>query len=147
MPHPTKHKKQSIKACEGKAACQSIKRNIDNVDYNNIDESTGPDIDNAFLDNGYDEPMEINNAVNIVKKLQEAAKKYYKENTSHKVRRSCYIGNSVCAIRRKNQQQREAAKGTFTLYTFWKTKHSTDEIDNENSEPLNNEINEIEDYN
>src|SRR5215213_9864502 len=115
MPRLTKSQTRSKRACEAKAVCQNINHNInvpnskddDNIDDNLKDtvffddELEGyDDIDNLPV---YDEPVENDNAVSIVRKLQEAAKKYYQE--SHKVYRSYYIGNSIRNKRRKNQQQ------------------------------------------
>src|SRR4051812_11202996 len=99
-----------MKAYEGKAA-RCIKRTIDNIDTNDgidsigdieyYNELKGFDINNASFDNCYNESTENNNAVNIVTRLQEAAKKYQEEHISHKVRRSRYIGDSSCTKRRK----------------------------------------------
>src|ERR1700722_15995152 len=109
MPRPTKRQKQSRKA-----ARQNIKRNINSVQvnvehdksegYDNIDN----DLDNVSFDNKpedyddahiiLDEPLENNNAVSIVRKLQEAAKKYHQEHTLSRLR---YIGNSSRTKRRK----------------------------------------------
>ena len=58
MPRLTKRQKHLKKACEVKAAHEL-------EGYNDTDLPI------------YDEPMENNNAVSIVRKLQEAAKKYY----------------------------------------------------------------------
>ena len=103
MPRLTKRQKHLRKACEIKAKHQyaksdnKIQVNIDDSEsYPNVNdtyfhdklESYGDvedlDIDNAFFyddDNFsvHDEPLEINNAISIVKKLQEAAKKYHQE--------------------------------------------------------------------
>ena len=59
------------------------------------------------------------------------------------------MGNSSRTKRRKKHQQREAAKGSLTLHTFWDTmksaeesvEESVDEVDDEQSDD------EIEDYN
>ncbi|CAG8640086.1 9103_t:CDS:2, partial [Diversispora eburnea] len=142
----TKSKNRSMKACEGKAA-HRFKRIIDDIDYDNIDELESPNIDelkgtdinNSFND-CYNGSTENNNAVNIVTRLQEVSKKYHKEHASHKVRKSLYIGNSSCTTRRKNHQQCEVAKGTFTLHTFWNTKESTEEINNDDDDLLDDEI-------
>ncbi|CAG8712881.1 7028_t:CDS:2, partial [Funneliformis caledonium] len=88
--------------------------------------------DNADNFSVYDKLVENDKTVNIVKRLQEAAKKYYQEHIYHKEHRLCYIGNSNCTKRRKNQQQREAAKNINV------------EIDDSTSEQLDDEI---EDYN
>ena len=65
----------------------------------------------------------------IIRKFQKVAKEHHLEHASHKARRSCYIGNLIRTKRRKNQQQREAAKGTATLYTFWGIEKSIKEND------------------
>src|SRR2546429_9394046 len=115
MSRSTKRQSQSRKA-----ARQKIKRNIHNDIHNDIhifhNNSNGynnimkdPDVNNDDALNlpVYDEPVENDNAIDIVRKLQEAAKKYHQEHTSHKCR-SYYTGNSIRTKRRKNQQQREA---------------------------------------
>ncbi|CAG8513371.1 1730_t:CDS:2, partial [Diversispora eburnea] len=106
-----------LKACEGKAAYR-FKRTINGIDHDNIDELESPNID----------------------ELKEAAKKYHEEHASYKVRKSLYIGNSSRTTRRKNQQQHEVAKRTFVLHTFWNTKESTEEINNDNDDLLGDEI-------
>ncbi|CAG8740502.1 17596_t:CDS:2, partial [Funneliformis caledonium] len=87
--------------------------NIDNVqiDVDNIsvyDDSNNDDLsnvsDNADNFSIYNKLVENDEAVNIVKRLQEAAKKYYQKHTYHKGRRLCYIN------------------------TFWSTKKSTEDI-------------------
>ncbi|CAG8777839.1 3719_t:CDS:1, partial [Funneliformis caledonium] len=84
----------------------------------------------------------------IVKRLQEATKKYYQEYTSYKARKLCYVGNSSRTKRRKNQQQREAAKGTPTLHTFWDAEKSTTEINVEVDHNTDEQTDdEIEGYN
>ncbi|CAG8703589.1 3456_t:CDS:2, partial [Funneliformis caledonium] len=60
-----------------------------------------------------DELVENDNAANIIEKLCEATRK------------------------RKNQQQRKAAKGTLTLHIFWNTKKPSEEIDEELTEETN----------
>ena len=110
----TKRKKHLRKACEAKTVNWNIKSNIDNVqiDVDDIsvhDDSNNDDLPNVSDDadnfSVYDKPVENDEAVNIVKRLQEAAKKYYQEHTSHKgERRLCYVGNSNRTKRRKNQQ-------------------------------------------
>ncbi|CAG8718221.1 13358_t:CDS:2 [Rhizophagus irregularis] len=128
MPRLTKHQKRSRKAYEAKS---TRKNNSDNDSDNmsiNDDSDNVDDTDNFSVN---DEPVENDNAVSIVRKLKEAAKKYHQERASHEIRRLRYIGNSVRTRRRKNQQLLEAAKGTLALCTFWDTKKSTDESDNE----------------
>lgn len=125
MPRITKRKKQS------KNTAHQSHQHIDDISDDNF--------------SGYDEPVENNNAASIINKLQEAANKYYQETTSHKSRRLRYIGNSKRNKRRKNQKQREAAKGTHTLHTFWDVKKSADEeVDDNTSEQSDDEA---EDYN
>src|SRR6266487_4681182 len=124
MPRPTKRQNQSRKA-----ARENIKRNIDSVDNVSVcDDPKDNDNDNEqedYDDTGnfpiYDELVESDNAINIVRKLQEAAKKYHQEHASHKIRSLRYMGNSSRTKRRKKHQQREAAKGSLTLHTFWDT--------------------------
>ncbi|CAB4416727.1 unnamed protein product [Rhizophagus irregularis] len=126
MPRLTKRQKRSRKAYEAKSTRKS---NFDNDSDNmsiNDDSDNVDDTDNFPVN---DEPVENDNAVSIVRKLQEAAKKYHQERVSHEIRRLHYIGNSVRTKRRKNQQLREAAKGTLALRTFWDTKKSTEEVD------------------
>jgi hypothetical protein len=166
MPRLTKCQKHLKKACEAKKAKRQYARSnidIDNVsdfetypDVNDTsshdelkgyDDIEGPDIDNiSFHDNNNfsinDEPIENDNAISIVKKLQEAAKKYHQEYASQEIHRLHYIGNSSRTKRRKNQQQREAAKGTLKLHTFWNIKKSTEE-----TEELDDETNIDVDYN
>ncbi|KAG9295839.1 hypothetical protein G9A89_009068 [Geosiphon pyriformis] len=64
------------------------------------------------------------------------------EHASYEARRLRYIGNSSRTKRRKNQQQREAAKGTLTLHTFWDTKRSAEEVDKELADETNVEAND-----
>jgi len=88
-----------------------------------------------------------NDNANIVRKLQEAAKKYYQEYASYGTRR-CYIGNSKRTKRWRNQQQHEAAKGTLKLDTFWKVKKVADEDDVEMDDNTNEHLDdEVESYN
>ncbi|CAG8642861.1 11674_t:CDS:2, partial [Diversispora eburnea] len=134
MPHLTKSKKRLMKVCDG-----IDYDNIDELESPNIDELKGSDINNSFND-CYDGPTENNNAVNIVTRLQEVTKKYHEEHVSHKVRKSLYIRNLSRTTRRKNYQQHEAAKGTFTLHTFWNTKKSTEEINNDDDDLLDDKI-------
>ncbi|CAG8751215.1 17228_t:CDS:2, partial [Funneliformis caledonium] len=96
------------------------------------------EVDNGFshynsIDN---EPVKNDNAASIIEKLCKATRKYYQEHASREVHKLRYIGNSSHTKRRKNQQQREAAKGTLTLHTFWNTKKS-EEIDEEPTEETN----------
>src|SRR6266542_49759 len=165
MSRPTKRQKYLKKICEAKKAKRQYTRsniNIDNVsdfesypDVNDIsfhDELKGydnikdPDNDNISFYNDnfsiHDELIENDNAISIIKKLQEAAKKYHQEHASQEIYRLRYIGNSSHTKRRKNQQQREAAKGTLKLHTFWNIKKSTEEI-----EELDDENNIDVDYN
>ncbi len=138
----TKRQKHLRKACKVKVKYQYTKSDINvqvNIDdsesYSDVNDTyfhdklegygdvEDLDIDNTFFyddDNFsvHDEPVEINNAISIVKKLQEVAKKYHQEYASQEIHRSRYIGNSSHTKRRKNQQQHEAAKGTLKLYTF-----------------------------
>src|SRR3954452_13641928 len=114
MSRLTKSQTRLKRACEAKAMHQNIKHNINvpahknSKDYDNIDNNLK---DTGFFDDElegyddtdnlpvYDEQVENDNAISIVRKLQEAANKYYQE--SHKVYRSCYIGNLICTKRRK----------------------------------------------
>ena len=152
MPCSTKRQKHLKKICEAKKAKRQYTRSnidIDNVsnfesypDVNDIsfhDELKGydnikdPDNDNISFYNDnfsiHDELIENDNAISIIKKLQEAAKKYHQEHASQEIHRLRYIGNSSHTKRRKNQQQREAAKGTLKLHIFWNVKKSTEEIE------------------
>src|SRR6266542_634391 len=106
MSRPTKRQKYLKKICEAKKAKRQYTRSnidIDNVSdfesypnvndisfhdelksYNNIEDS---DIDNiSFYDNDnffiYNEPVENDNTISIVKKLQEVVKKYYQKYVS-----------------------------------------------------------------
>ncbi|CAG8676892.1 15978_t:CDS:2, partial [Racocetra fulgida] len=85
------------------------------------------DDDNDGNLSAYNEPIENDNTENIVKKLQDAVNKYYQECDSSQPRRLHYLGNSVRTKRRKRQQQREAAKGTPPLHTFWNQEKSHQE--------------------
>jgi len=142
MPRLTKCQKHLRKAREVKAKHQYAKSDInaqvnidDSENYLNVNntyfynelEGYGDvkdfNINNTFFyDNDnfsvHDELVEINNAISIVKKLQEAAKKYHQEHASQEIRRSRYIGNSSCTKRKKNQQQHKATKGTLKLHIF-----------------------------
>jgi len=126
MPRLTKRQKHLKKACEAKKAKRQYTRSnidIDNVsdfesypnvnDISSHDELKGydniedPDNDNiSFYDNDdfsiYDELIENDNAISIVKKLQEAAKKYHQKYASQEIHRLRYIGNSSHTKRRKN---------------------------------------------
>ena len=73
----------------------SVHDNFNNINLPNIND----DADNFSV---YDKSVKKDEVVNIVKRLQEIAKKYYQEHTSHKACRLCYIGNSSCTKRRKN---------------------------------------------
>ncbi|CAG8710318.1 5466_t:CDS:2, partial [Funneliformis caledonium] len=92
---------------------------------------------------------ENDNAASIVRKLQEAAKKYHM---------------NMLPIKHKNQQQCEVAKGTLKLHTFWEVKKPDEkidkevankdniEVDNDTNEDSDDEINEysnnkVEGYN
>ncbi len=126
MPCLTNCQKHLKKACEAKKAKRQYARSnidIDNVsdfetypDVNDTssydklkgyDDIESPNIDNiSFYNNDnfsiHDEPIENNNAISIVKKLQEAAKKYHQKYASQEIHRLRYIGNSSCTKRRKN---------------------------------------------
>jgi hypothetical protein len=136
MPCLTKYQKRLKKACEAKSAHNNIKYNADNIQINVDNASDSEDSDEEFdnADNFSvpDEPVRNDNAVSIVKKLQEAAKRYHQEHASHEIYRLRYIGNSVRTKRRKNQQQRKAAKGILTLHTLWNKKST--EVDDERSD-------------
>ncbi|CAG8828449.1 35402_t:CDS:2, partial [Gigaspora margarita] len=93
MPCPTSRQKKAIKAYEAKVHKHSA---------NNSEAENSNDIGNLSV---CDEPIENNNAENIVKKLQDAVNKYYQEHHSNQTRRLRYLGNSVCTKRRKRQQQ------------------------------------------
>ncbi|CAG8510226.1 16023_t:CDS:2 [Funneliformis caledonium] len=73
MPHPTKCQKYLKKICKTKKAKRQYTRSYDNIE--------DPDNDNiSFYDDNFsihDEPIENDNVISIVKKLQEAAKKYH----------------------------------------------------------------------
>ncbi|CAG8830116.1 20360_t:CDS:2, partial [Cetraspora pellucida] len=110
-----------------------------NTNVNNFEAESSDDIDSLSAcdeledydsDDGlpaHNELIENNDAENIVKKLQDAANKYYWECDSNQTRRLRYLGNSVRTKRRKKQQQHKAAKGTSTLHTFWVQKKSSEE--------------------
>ena len=126
MSRPTKRQKHLKKIYEAKKAKHQYTRSnidIDNVsnfesypDVNDIsfhDELKGydniedPDNDNiSFYDDNfsiYDELIENDNVISIVKKLQKVAKKYHQEHASQEIHRLRYIGNSSRTKRRKNQ--------------------------------------------
>ncbi|CAG8541843.1 12216_t:CDS:2, partial [Funneliformis caledonium] len=50
----------------------------------------------------YDEPIENDNVISIVKKLQEVTKKYHQEHASQEIHKLRYIENSNHTKRRKN---------------------------------------------
>ncbi|CAG8695681.1 338_t:CDS:2, partial [Funneliformis caledonium] len=110
----TKCKKHLRKAYEVKTMNWNIKSNIDNMQIDVDDISIHDDSNNDNLSN----LVENDKAINIVKRLQEAAKKYYQEHTYHK----------RCRL----------------LYTFWSTEKFTEninvEIDDSTSEQSNDEI-------
>ncbi|CAG8697376.1 16839_t:CDS:2, partial [Funneliformis caledonium] len=68
---------------------------------------------------------------------------------SRKACKTKAIRNSKYTKRRKNQQQREAAKVTLKLHTFWEVKKPDEEIDKEVADEDNievdNDINEDSD--
>ncbi|CAG8649899.1 7001_t:CDS:1 [Ambispora gerdemannii] len=144
MPHPTKCQKHSRKAYEAKVTHQYIKNvsiNDNSKSYPNIDNASFHDELDDYVNvdsfSVHDEPVENDNAVSIIKKLQEAAKEYYQKHASHEARRLCYIGNSSHTKRRKNQQQCEATKETLTLHTFWDAKRSAEKVDKELADETN----------
>ncbi|CAG8825875.1 5043_t:CDS:2, partial [Gigaspora margarita] len=65
----------------------------------------------------------------FAKKLLNAANTFYHKSDSNQSHKPCYLGNSVRTKRRKRQQQREAAKGTPTLLTFWNQNKTSEEAD------------------
>ncbi len=143
MLYSTKHKKHLRKACEArniKSNIDNVQINVDNISvHNNFNNVKLPNInDDANNFSVYDKPVENDKAINIIKRLQEVVKKYYQEHTSHKAHRLCYVGNSSCTKRKKNQQQHKAVKRTLILDAFWNTEKSTEdinvEIDNSTSE-------------
>ncbi|CAG8720269.1 6237_t:CDS:2, partial [Funneliformis caledonium] len=76
-------------------------------DYDNIEDSDNDNI--SFYDDNFsihDESIENDNVISI-------------EHASQEIHRLCYIGNSSYTKRRKNQQQREAAKEILKLHIFW----------------------------
>ncbi|CAG8607258.1 17279_t:CDS:2 [Cetraspora pellucida] len=107
--------------------------NDDKVELEDYDSDDGLPAHNELIEN--------DDAKNIVKKLQDAANKYYRECYSNQTRRLCYLGNSVRTKRRKKQQQREAAKGTSTLHTFWAQKKSSEET---SEAELYNDLEEVD---
>ncbi|CAG8683989.1 17238_t:CDS:2 [Funneliformis caledonium] len=85
--------------------------------------------------------IDDDNTASIIEKFCKAIKKVLPG--------TCFLRrNSSHTKRRKNQQQREAAKGTLTLHTFWNTKKPSEEIDEKLTEKTNVEESddEIEDY-
>ncbi|CAG8743854.1 5704_t:CDS:2 [Funneliformis caledonium] len=131
MPRLTSRQKQSRRAYK----INNIKVNNDDVSAHdgsvyNDSEGYEYDLKDYFeVDNGSshynsidDEPVENDNAASIIEKLREATRK------------------------RKNQQQREAVKGTLTLHTFWDTKKPSEEIDEKlTEENVKESDDEIED--
>ncbi len=82
MLRSTKHKKHLRKAYEAgniKSNIDNVQINIDNIsvynDFNNIKLSNVNNDTNNF--SVYNKPVENDEAINIVKRLQKAAKKYY----------------------------------------------------------------------
>ncbi len=73
-------------------------------DYENIKDSDNNNI--SFYNNNdfsiYNELIENDNAINIVKKLQEVAKKYHQEYVSQEIHRLHYIKNSSHTKKKKN---------------------------------------------
>ncbi|CAG8702261.1 149_t:CDS:2, partial [Racocetra fulgida] len=132
MPRPTSRQKKSRKAYEAKA--HKLNTNVNNFEAESSDDIDSLSACDEVVDNNDAanimkrlQLIENDDAENIVKKLQDAANKYYRECDSNQTRRLRYLGNSVRTKRRKKQQQREAAKGTPTLHTFWAQKKSSEE--------------------
>ncbi len=93
MPHLTKCQKQSRKVCKIKATNKSTQ-----IDF--YDESDSYDNDDNIVI--HNELEKNDNAASIIRKLQEAAKKYYQEYAFYKACRLHYIGNSKHIKRWKN---------------------------------------------
>ncbi|CAG8630199.1 6637_t:CDS:2 [Cetraspora pellucida] len=104
MLHPTNNKKKSKQAYELKTHRHNI----------NVNDSEAKNSNNF----SYDEAVENNNATTNT---------FYRESDSNKSHRPCYLGNSISTKRRKRQQQREAAKGMPTLFTFWNQDKTAEE--------------------
>jgi len=73
----------------------SVHDNFNNINLPNIND----DADNFSV---YDKSVKKDEVVNIVKRLQEIAKKYYQEHISYKVCRLYYVSNLSYTKRRKN---------------------------------------------
>ncbi|CAG8513176.1 18084_t:CDS:1 [Racocetra fulgida] len=156
MPRPTNNKKKSKQAYEAKAHKHNITvnnseaENSDNFSYDEAVENNNATsivkrlqaaANNYYSDNNvlknydneslfaHDELIEIenDNAEGFAKTLLNAANTFYRESDSNKSCKPRYLGNSICTKRRKRQQQREAAKGMPTLFTFWNQDKTAEE--------------------
>src|SRR6266542_1601079 len=108
MPYSIKHKKylrKAYKARNIKSNINNVQINVDNISiHNNFNNVKLPNVnDDANNFSVYNKPVENDKAINIIKRLQEVAKKYYQEHTSHKAHKLYYVGNSSHTKRRKNQ--------------------------------------------
>ncbi|CAG8828410.1 25630_t:CDS:2, partial [Gigaspora margarita] len=100
----------------------------------------------------YDEVVENNGAMGIMKRPQATTKKYdnntdlkdYNDDNLFAHNELLDERNSVHTKRRKRQQQCEAAKGTPMLYTFWNQEKSVEEAD---EVELNDDEGQLEEVN